>query len=229
MLTVSLPIISNGMYLLFSIVGFLVYAFLYLTYQGLLSGKRDTLHNRPPVTGFDSMRGGTSGSLPPDVSPVESPKEIEEEGFYFDHQATFQNSTGGWDKESPEMQEGLTEQESADLNLPNEDSEEEDECGDWPTPGEYAPSDARDWANWAFVGELTPDEQKLIAKVRQNLDKDAEAYPHMDEEFQEIQQRIARIIDQTGQSQDDVVTTNLTSREKVIFNAILLGQQNATT
>lgn len=229
MLTVSQPIVSMEMYLLFSFIGFLVYAFLYLSYQGILTGKREVLHNRPPVAGFDSMRGGTSGTLPQDHTYDENPEQTEIEGFFFDHQATFQDSKPAMEPENAASETDTNRSEPKSEIVSEENSEEDNEDYDWPTPGEYTPTEVQYLCGRQYVGELSLEEQQFLARVRYNLETDSDAYPYLNDEYQEIQERLSRLIVQTGKSQEEIVTDHLTSREKVIFNAVSMERPNSVS
>ena len=46
-----LIVISNGAYILFSFVAFIVYAFIYLSSVGVLNGRKENMQNRPAVAG----------------------------------------------------------------------------------------------------------------------------------------------------------------------------------
>ncbi len=228
---ISQPIISNGMYLLLSLVGFLVYAFLYLSYQGLLSGKKNDLHKRPPVSGFDSMRGGSPHMAPhPQHSGggLDSEQEpAEEDSFFFDHQATFPGS--------PPQQTTLPQEELWQEPLhaagyspyaQEEANGEEEEDSDWPSPGEDTGGADDEDLDGPMEGDLTDEERQLLSRVRYSLATDPEAYPYLDEEYRVIEDRIARLIGHKGKSREEVISESLESREKIILNAVNPGGRN---
>ncbi len=233
-------IISNGTYILFSFVAFIVYAFIYLSSVGLLSGRKEDMRNRPAVTGYESLRKGNQGIGEADKaaikSVIHSANTEDGDEFSYNYEATFYGSQLNTafaasssvatqnDKEANEQMESP----SACTLIDEDDSDDEDE---WPALGrpiEYGTDSSEPKLTLSndIVGDLTVEELVLLTNIRAITLNDAEQYPELVEECLAANDRVNELFHQTGKSVEEIVSTLLNTREKVIFNAFPMIEYN---
>lgn len=234
-----LQIISNGAYILFSFVAFIVYAFFYLSTVGLLNGRKENMRNRPEVAGYESLRNGDQNIGEADKAAIESlihPANAEDgDEFSYDYEATFYGSQPNkahaailpvttQENEADEQVETPT----ASTSIDEDDTDDEDV---WPTLGsaiEYRAdnSDQELTLSNDIVGDLTAEELVLLTNIRATTLNDAEQYPELVEECLAANDKVNELVHQTGKSVGEVVSTLLNTREKVIFNAFPMIEHN---
>jgi hypothetical protein len=234
-----LQIISNGAYILFSFIAFIVYAFIYLSSVGLLNGRKEDMRNRPVVAGYESLRNGDQNIGEADKAAIESlihPTNAgDEDEFPYDYETTFYGSqpnkahtallpaTAQEDKAEEQI-----ETQSASTSIDEDDSDDEDE---WPalrSAIEYGArnSDQELTLSNDIVGDLTAEELVLLTNLRATTLNDAEQFPELVEECLAANHRVNELVHQTGKSVVEIVSTLLNTREKVIFNTFPMIEHN---
>lgn len=234
-----LQIISNGAYILFSFVAFIVYAFIYLSSVGLLNGRKEDMRNRPEIAGYESLRNGDKNIGEADKAAIKSlihpANEADEAKYSYDYEATFYDSQPN--KASAAFLPAIAQEEEVDkqMNTPSastsiddDDSDDEDE---WPAlrrPIEYGTenSDQELTLNNDIVGDLTAEELVLLTNIRATTLNDVEQYPELVDECLAANDRVNELVHQTGKSVGEIVSTLLNTREKVIFNAFPMIEHN---
>ncbi len=237
-----LQIISNGAYILFSFVAFIVYAFIYLSSVGLLNGRKEDMQNRPVIAGYESLRNGDRNIGEADKAAIESlihsPNSGNGDESSYDYEATFYGSqsnkayaASSLDALREDEVEEEIETPSASTSIEDDDSDEEDE---WPVLGrpidygtEY--SDHELTLSNDIVGDLTAEELVLLTNIRATTLNDAERYPELVEECLAANDRVNHLFHQTGKSVEEIVSMLLNTREKVIFNAFPMIDHNRAT
>ena len=225
-----LQILSNGAYILFSFVTFIVYAFIYLSSVGLLNGRKDDMRNRPAIAGYESLRNGDRNIGEADKATIESlihPSISGDDESTYDYEATFygnpSNKTLATNSPAETLENDTNEEiqtQSVSTSI-DDDSDEEDE---WPALGrsiEYGKktSDHEITLSNDIVGDLSVEELVLLTNIRATTLNDAEQYPELVEECMAANERVNELVLQTGRSIEEVVSSLLSTREKVIFNA----------
>ncbi len=122
-------------------------------------------------------------------------------------------------------------QEEASLLTSPVDEDESDEDDEWPTlkrPIEYRTDDSRDDLTLSndIVGDLTAEELVHLTNIRATTLNDAERYPELVEECMAANDKVNEFALQTGKSVEEIISTLLNSREKVIFNAFPMIQHD---
>ena len=234
-----LQIISTGGYILFSFVAFIVYAFIYLSSVGLLNGRKEDMQNRPEIAGYESLRNGDRNIGEADKAAIESlihpSKSGDGDESSYDYEATFYGSQSNKayvassleDLQEDEAGEEI-ETPSASKSIDDDDQEGEDE---WPAVGrpiEYGTenSDHELILSSDIIGDLTAEELVLLTNIRATTLNDAERYPELVEECMVANDRVNELVLQTGKSVDEIVSTLLNTREKVIFNSFPMREHN---
>ncbi|HEV7347393.1 hypothetical protein [Telluribacter sp.] len=229
-------LISTLTYILGSFVGFIVYVFLYLSYVGLLKRPGQDLAKRPEVTGFDSMKNGNTVLSRPEKDRLEEfshPEMVGEEGFFFDHEATFTNPVPG--NQSPDTLHRLdapavNQPQTVELKQPEDPQDEESEK-EWPMPGNSL-DEANDESeqdhrqDFAVVGDLSPDQLIQLTSIRAKIDPGTESYQQLIQEYAVVRDKVDRLMEQTGEGVDRVVSIYLSSRDKVLYNAFLHDKED---
>lgn len=235
-----LIVISNGAYILFSFVAFIVYAFIYLSSVGVLDGRKENMQNRPAVAGYDSLRNCNQHIGEADRAEIESlanPTDSgDENGSAYDFEATFYgnqhiNGQHTAEKES-EVDDVADEPSESPVNISSTVEEESDEDDEWPTLGrpiecKYDDSSNELRLNHDIIGDLTAEELVLLTNIRATTLNDAERYPELVEECLAANDKVNDLVQQTGKSVEEIVSTRLSSNEKVIFNAFPMVQQKS--
>lgn len=233
-----LQIISNGAYILFSFVAFIVYAFIYLSSVGLLNGRKEDMRNRPDVAGYESLRNGDKNIGEADKAAIESlihpANEADEAKYSYDYEATFYASQPN--KANAAFLPAIAQEEvdkqmktpSASTSIDEDDS---DDDGEWPALGRPIAhgtenSDQELMLNNDIVGDLTAEELVLLTNIRATTLNDVEQYPELVEECLAANGRVNELVHQTGKSVGEIVSTLLNTREKVIFNAFPMIEHN---
>lgn len=230
-------IISNGAYILFSFVAFIVYAFIYLTSVGVLNGRKEDLENRPEVAGYESLRNGDQNIGEADRAAIDRLTSLAEKGdegeSSYDYEATFYGTQSGneqpEDSAAPVSEDEANSQVEASLITSSADIDESDEDDEWPTlktPIEYRADDSRDDLTLSndIIGDLTAEELVHLTNIRATTLNDAEQYPELVEECMAANDKVNEFARQMGKSVEEIVSTLLGSREKVIFNAFPMIQ-----
>jgi len=229
-----LLVISNGAYILFSFVAFIVYAFIYLSSVGLLNGRKENMQTRPEVAGYESLRNGDQNIGEADRATIEKlNNSANESESSYDYEATFYGSQPSHeppgDPTVSMSEDGANNQQEASPLTSSEDEDESDEDDEWPTlkrPIEYKTDDSRDDLTLSndIVGDLTAEELVHLTNIRATTLNDAERYPELVEECMAANDKVNEFARQTGRSVEEIISTLLNSREKVIFNAFPMIQ-----
>ncbi|GHB86103.1 hypothetical protein [Persicitalea jodogahamensis] len=232
-----LQIISNGGYILFSFVAFIVYAFIYLSSVGLLNGRKEDMQNRPVIAGYESLRNGDRNIGEADKAAIESlihpSKSGDGDESSYDYEATFYGSQSNKAYVVSSLEALREDEADEEIETPSaspsiDDDEDEDE---WPALGraiEYGTenSDHELTLSSDIIGDLTAEELVLLTNIRATTLNDAEQYPELVEECMVANDRVNELVLQTGKSVDEIVSTLLNTREKVIFNAFPMREHN---
>lgn len=229
--------ISNGAYILFSFVAFIVYAFIYLSSVGLLNGRKENTQNRPEVAGYESLRNGNQNIEEAERVAIErltnSVDGSDESESSYDYEATFYGRRASHepleDSVATMLEDEANSQEEASPPTSSVDEEEGDEDDEWPTlkrPLEYRADDSTDDLTLSndIVGDLTAEELVHLTNIRATTLNDAERYPELVEECMAANDKVNEFARQTGKSVEEIISTLLNSREKVIFNAFPMIQ-----
>ncbi|MPR37399.1 hypothetical protein [Salmonirosea aquatica] len=227
-----LLIISNGAYILFSFIAFIAYAFIYLFFVGMLNGGKANLQNRPEVTGYESLRKGDRNIGEEDritiVRLTNPGDEDGESGSTYDYEATFYGNESNYELfEDPEVPSGPKDNKANSPEaspLTASEEEESDEDDEWPTlksaiECRMDDSTAELTLSNDIVGDLTAEELVHLTTIRVTTLNDAELYPELVEECKAANKRVNELVHETGKRVEEIVSTLLTTREKVIFNA----------
>lgn len=228
-------IITTLTYILGSFVGFIVYVFLYLSFVGLLKRPGQELAKRPEVTGFDSMKNGStalSGQERARIAELSHAEMVGEESF-FDHEATFTNLEPG--KQSSKMHQQLvtpavSQTQSVEPRV-QETSQDEDSEKDWPMPGKSLDevndeSEEDERQDFALVGDLSPDELIQLTLIRTKIEPGTESYQLLFQEYVAVRDKVDQLMEQTREEVHRVVSIYLSPRDKVLYNAFLYNQED---
>lgn len=234
-----LQIISNGAYILFSFVAFLVYAFIYLSSFGLLNGRKEDMRNRPKVAGYESLRNGDKNIGEADKAAIESlihpANKADEAKYSYDYEATFYGSQPN--KANDAFLPAIAQEEEVDKQMKTPsastsiDEDDSDDEGEWPALRRSIEhgvenSDQELTLNNDIVGDLTAEELVLLTNIRATTLNDVEQYPELVDECLAANGRVNELVHQTGKSVGEIVSTLLNTREKVIFNSFPMIEHN---